>query len=240
MLATNELVFCSNRGENTVGIFTPQNDREIISVPAGLRPNGLAYDDERNLLLAANLGKSEAADSASVSIIDVEKKKKIADIAMPGPTRWAIFDPIWKAFFVNIVSGHQIVVIASASPDRICRAIEVPAHGPHGLAIDPKGRRLFCACDGKKLVVLNIESGAVLSEMELSGIPDVTWFNPALDRVYVATADPGVLDVFDVRKMKCLETVQTEKGAKTTALDAIRNKLFVFLPQTHRAAVYID
>jgi len=40
--------------------------------------------------------------------------------------------------------------------------------------------------------------------------------------------------------MEHLQTVPTEKGAKTTAFDATRNKLFVFLPQTHRAAVYID
>src|SRR5512136_2971887 len=48
-----ELVFTSNRGENTVGIFAPDNERELIKVPVGVRPNGLSFDPQRCLLLAA-------------------------------------------------------------------------------------------------------------------------------------------------------------------------------------------
>jgi hypothetical protein len=40
--------------------------------------------------------------------------------------------------------------------------------------------------------------------------------------------------------MERLETVQTERGAHTIAFDPERNKIYVFLPQTHRAAVYFD
>jgi hypothetical protein len=32
----------------------------------------------------------------------------------------------------------------------------------------------------------------------------------------------------------------TEQGAHTIAFDAARNKVYAFLPQTHRAAVYVD
>ncbi len=242
VLVSNErdLVFSSNRGENTVAIFSPQNERQIMSVATGLRPNGLSYDSERDLLLVANLGDSGQAGPFSVSIINVENKRRISDISMPGPTRWTVFDPTRKVFFVNVAGPRQIVVISSTTPDRICNTVDVPVNGPHGLAIDPQSRRLFCACDGGKLVMVNAENGELLSEMDLSGKPDATWFNPALNRVYVAAADPGVLDIFDAGRMEHLQTVPTEKGAKTTAFDATRNKLFVFLPQTHRAAVYID
>jgi hypothetical protein len=37
-----------------------------------------------------------------------------------------------------------------------------------------------------------------------------------------------------------IETVKTEKGAHTIAFDATRNKVYAFLPQTHRASVDID
>ena len=49
-------VFTSNRGENTVGIFSPDDEAGLTKVPVGMRPNGLAYDATRNLLLAANVG----------------------------------------------------------------------------------------------------------------------------------------------------------------------------------------
>jgi hypothetical protein len=40
--------------------------------------------------------------------------------------------------------------------------------------------------------------------------------------------------------MKHIETVPAEIGAHTIAFDAARNKVYAFLPQTNRAAVYVD
>jgi hypothetical protein len=34
--------------------------------------------------------------------------------------------------------------------------------------------------------------------------------------------------------------IATEKDAHTIGFDADRNKVYAFLPQTHRAAVYVD
>jgi hypothetical protein len=50
----------------------------------------------------------------------------------------------------------------------------------------------------------------------------------------------GASCVIDVRAMRRLETVPTEPGAHTTALDGRRHWLYVFLPETHRAAVFAD
>src|SRR5262245_10901798 len=51
-----DLAFTSNRGENTVGIYTPGSEDSLIKVSVGVRPNGLAFDARRGLLLAANVG----------------------------------------------------------------------------------------------------------------------------------------------------------------------------------------
>jgi DNA-binding beta-propeller fold protein YncE len=83
-------------------------------------------------------------------------------------------------------------------------------------------------------------TGRVLGTAELSGAPDVIFLDPALHRLYVAVGDPGVIDVIDVGAMRRLETVPSEPGAHTTALDVRRHRLYVFLPKTHRAAVFAD
>src|SRR2546427_12050815 len=85
-----------------------------------------------------------------------------------------------------------------------------------------------------------LDSGEVRLIGNLSGPPDVIFFNRALRRVYVAVGSPGVVDVFDVRRMKVLETVPTEKGAHTLAFDHRKNKVYALLPATHRAAVFQD
>src|SRR5260221_4629006 len=66
---TRHLVFTSNRGENTVGMFSTDTF-EVGRVAVGLRPNGLAYDPSLGLLLCANVADPAVADSPSVTIVD--------------------------------------------------------------------------------------------------------------------------------------------------------------------------
>jgi hypothetical protein len=90
------------------------------------------------------------------------------------------------------------------------------------------------------LVILEADSGKVIKQLELSGPPDVIFFNRVLRHLYVAVGDPGGVDVFDTDVMERVETVQTERGAHTLGFDAERNKVYSFLPETHRAAAYVD
>lgn len=234
------LVFTSNRGENTVGIFTSDNEAGLAKVGVGIRPNGLAYDSGRDLLLAANVGDPDIPDSYSLSLVNARDKRMTGSIRVQGRTRWTVFDAQGEVFYVNIAAPAQIVVLASREPDRVARTIAIPAPGPHGLDFDPEQRRLFCACDAKQLVILEPDSGKVIKQLELSGAPDVIFFNRVLRHLYAAGGDPGRVDVFDTDVMEQVETVQTEHGAHTLGFDAERNKVYSFLPETHRAAVYVD
>jgi DNA-binding beta-propeller fold protein YncE len=76
--------------------------------------------------------------------------------------------------------------------------------------------------------------------LKLSGAPDVVFLNRALRRLYVAIGDPGVVDVIDVSSWRRVETVETERGAHTIAFEEGRNRVYAFLPETHRASVYED
>lgn len=236
----HDLVFTSNRSENTVGFFSPSNELDIVKVKVGTRPNGLAYDPSRNLLLAANVGDAAVPGSFTVSLVDVERKAILCHLAVPGRTRWAVYDLFSDFFFVNIADPSHIAGIEAAEPTRIAHLFDIPAAGPHGLDLDLQRQRLFCACDGKKLVSLDSRSGKVLDALDIGGIPDVIFFNPTFKHLYVAISDPGVIEVFDTEAMKLLETVSTELGAHTIAFDSATNKVYAFLPQTSRAVVYLD
>lgn len=235
-----DLFFTSNRAEDTVSIFNARTDAELAKVAVGVRPNGLAHDVRRNRLLVANVGDPALPNSFTASIVDVARRERIAEIPMPGRTRWAVHDAERDVFFINIAEPARIVVLAAGDPVRVSAAYEIPAAGPHGLDLDRERGRLFCACDAAQLVCLDAGTGRVLQEVELSGAPDVIFFNRALAHLYVAVGDPGVIDVFDTGTMRLIETVQTEQGAHTIGFDPTLNKVYAFLPQTHRAAVYRD
>lgn len=233
-----ELIFSSNRASDTIGIFSPGPDPTVRKVDVGVRPNGLAYDHRRQIVLAANVGDPAVPGSHTVSMIDLAKGGRRTEIAVSGRTRWAVYAPEEDLFFVNIMEPSEIIVVDPGQPDRIARAIAVPHAGAHGLDYDGASRRLFCACDAGILVTFDAPSGKVLDEKPLSGVPDVVFFNRQRRHLYVAVGDPGVIDVFSTASMARLATVETEPGAHTTALSPAGNWLCAFLPRTHRAAVY--
>ena len=235
-----DLVFSSNRGENSVGILSPRSEDDVTKVPVGVRPNGLAYDPDRGLLLSANIGDPATQQPPSVTLVDVGSRRHLSTIPMPGRTRWTIFDPEQRVFFVNIADPFQIVVIDPESQAPATRVIDVPARGPHGLELDSSQHRLLCACDEGKLVSLDSHSGEVLGTLDLTGAPDVVFLNRALRHLYVAIGDPGVIDVIDIAAWKTREVVPTERGAHTLAHDEGAHRVYAFLPQTHRASVFED
>jgi DNA-binding beta-propeller fold protein YncE len=232
-----DLVFTSNRGDNTVGIFTPTDHPRVEKIDVGVRPNGLAYDRGRRRLLVAHVGDPTIPGSCTVSVVDVDSRRRIADLPVAGRTRWAVYDPIAEGFHVNIADPPQIVSI-DAERATVRRAITMPSAGPHGLDLDVTRRRLFCACDAAVLLEVDADSGKVLASEPITGVPDVVFFNPVLRRLYVAIGEPGVIEVFGTTPLRRQETVTTESGAHTLSFDAARSIVCAFLPASHRAAVY--
>jgi DNA-binding beta-propeller fold protein YncE len=233
-----DLVFTSNRGEDSVSVFSVGREDEAWKVKVGVRPNGLAFDPERSVLLAANVGDPKVPGSHTLTVVDIERRAVRASIPVPSRTRWTVFDG--RSFFVNIADPAAIAVIDAADPTRISSSFPVPAVGPHGLDLDAGTGRLFCACDGKELVVLDSSSGRVLKTAALGGVPDVIFWNAALHHLYVAIGEPGTIEVFDTDRVERIQTVPTGLGAHTIAFEAATNGVTAFLPESHSALVFED
>lgn len=232
------LVFASNRGEDTISVFAPNAERDAYKIAVGIAPNGLAFDPVRSILVVGNLGERGKPRSFSVSIVDLARRERIAEIPLGGPTRWTIYDAARETFFINVSSPGQIIAIEARNPTRIARMIDVPEVGPHGLDFDAATSRLLCACDSGVLVALDSTTGNVLGSVPLSGAPDVVFLDQRGQQLYVAVGNPGVIDVIDIGSMRRLEVVPTERGAHTLAIDRKRRKVYAFLPHSHRAAVF--
>jgi len=232
------LVVSSNRGDDSIAMFAPVQGAPVRYVRVGHRPNGLACDPQRKLILVANVGDVEKPGSHTLSMVDIDRGELRHEIEVAGRTRWTVYDPGSGLFYVNIAEPAQIVVVDSRRPDRLAGTFAIPFAGPHGLDFDPATRRLFCACDAGVLAAVDARSGKILADAPLSGVPDVVFFDPHRRRLYIAVGDPGVIDVFDTDTMKRLFVTSTEKGAHTTALAPAGDRLYVFLPHTARAAIF--
>ena len=235
-----DLVFTSNRGERTVGLFPHGQETRLKKVKVGGDPNGLAFDPSQDNLLAANVSRPDDVVPITASIVDVKNNILTADILMPGRTRWTVFDKKAERFYINIATPPQIVAVVSLDPDGIAANYDIPATGPHGLDIDVEDRRLFCACDQGVVFTVDLHTGKTSHPSDLSGPPDVIFYNSRRKHLYVASGNPGTIDIFDADTMKRVQAVKTEHGAHTIGFNSESNKVYAFLPETHRASVYVD
>jgi DNA-binding beta-propeller fold protein YncE len=239
VLAAQEegLVFAAARGAGKLLVIDAVFTTIQREVTVGSRPNGLAWDQRRKHLLVADVQDNTAR------LVDPQAGQVIATASLPGRPRWAVYDRAGDRFLVNIREPACVAVL-SAEPFALVERFPVWSPGPHGLDLDQDGRRAFVACDGGTVVTLDLALGREQGRVPIAGPPDAIWHNHQLGRLYVAIAHlgildeaPGVINVVNMHSMTVEEQIPTEAGAHTTAYDALRQRLYVFLPSC-RVAVY--
>jgi len=223
--------FAAARGAGRVLVLAAPSGTLLRTLDVGARPNGLAWDPGRRCLLVADVQDNRAR------LLDPETGHVALMAELPGRPRWCLYDRQGDRFLVNIADPPRVVVL---SADALTPAPSLPvAHqGPHGLALDDATGHLFVACDSGDLAVLDRVSGAVLHTVAIAGPPDVLWLNASRQRLYIAIGAPGIVQVLDTQTMTLVEAAQTEEGAHTLTFDEERQRLYVFLPQSGRVAVY--
>ena len=230
----HDLLVTSDRAAARISVFRCTDEELLGQVTVGEHPNGLAYDRRRRRLYAFNLGDPPGTD-CTVSIVELAAMAVVAELPLPGRPRWAVYDTGRDRLYANISDPPQVLLIDAAST-AIVDSFEVPCPGPHGLALDDD--QLFCAADGRELVVLDRITGEVITRLPLPGPPDVLMYDRDLDRLYVAVGSPGTVSSFDTRRLAHVETIETENGAHTTGWDPVARRLYVFCPESCRALVY--
>src|SRR5215467_15902691 len=111
VLVSDELIISSNRAEDTIGIFPPGPDPQVSKISVGVRPNGLAYNPVHRQVLVANVGDPAVPGSYTLTVVAIDEQAVRAEIAVAGRTRWAVFDPKERVFYVNIADPAEIVVV---------------------------------------------------------------------------------------------------------------------------------
>ncbi len=224
------MVFAAARGAGKLLVIDAVFTTVLREVAVGSRPNGLAWDSRRKHLLVADVHDNTAR------LVDPQAGLVRATVELPGRPRWAVYHQAGDRFLVNI-REPAVVAVLEAESFSLVGQLPVSGAGPHGLDLGQDGHQAFVACDGGSMVTLDSSTGSELAQVSIAGAPDAIWHNHRLGRLYVAIEDPGLIDVVNTATMTVEEQIQTEPGAHTTAFDALRQRLYVFLPSC-RVAVY--
>src|SRR5215472_1416576 len=198
------LVFAAARGAGKILVIQASSSTVVGELGVGPRPNGLAWDPDHQHLLVADVQENTAR------LLDPGRDPAdatLATVALPGRPRWAAYDPLAQRFLVNIREPACVAVLATQTATLVTQW-PVSVSGPHGLDLDLAGGRALVACDGGAVVALDLASGRELEQVSIAGGPDAIWFNPRRKLLYVAIAEPGVVDVVDTDAMVVAQQVE--------------------------------
>ncbi len=234
-------VFIANTAAGTVEVVDGEQLRHLATIAGCPEASGVLCAQDEALVFAATRGAGkllviDPTTNAVLRTVTVGPRPNGLAVELPGWPRWAVYHQGSGHYLVNIRDPAYVAVL-SADPFALVERFPISSPGPHGLDLDQTGRRAFVACDGGAVVTLDLASGQALAQVPIAGTPDAIWHNHRLDRLYVAILDPGVIDVLNTESMAVEEQIPTEAGAHTTAYDALRQRLYVFLPSC-RVAVY--
>ncbi len=192
-------------------------------IPAGTKPDAIAYDPRSNHVFAMNGGSND------ITVIDPGTGQPVGEIPLPGPPEFAVADGEGD-LIVNILGKDEVAVVDTETKKVKSEWSVLPGERPTGIAVDPDGHHIFSGCPNKHLIVLDSQTGNKLADLDIGGGVDSVRFDPGTGYAFASCGSDGTLAVAApdaTGKFKILDTVQTKKGARTMTLD----------PRTH--AIYV-
>jgi DNA-binding beta-propeller fold protein YncE len=208
--------------DNQIVIFDLKTLATIGTAKTGTNPDGIVYEPTTHRVFAFN-GRSKDA-----TVIDGKDGSVVKTISMGGKPEFPTVDGKGN-LFVNIEDKNEILHLDAKTLEVKARWSIAPAESPSGMAIDTQAHRLFSVCDGKVMVVVNYDTGKVVTTVPIGDGPDAAAYDPGTHTVFSSNGEDGTVTVVKVegRDKYVPSTVETKKSARTMALDLKTHKLYL-------------
>ena len=158
-------------------------------------------------------------DGTDVWVIDPKTEKIAATVTIPEAPEKLEYDRTSDRIYHNIKSNNTVQVI-DPSTNKVEKIFDTaPVVGPHGLAVDRKGQRLFVAGSNGKLAVIDMKTGKVTTTVDIEKGVDQIAYDRGNQRIYCACK--GFISVVQATEdgAKLLANVPSPAGSHTIAVD---------------------
>jgi DNA-binding beta-propeller fold protein YncE len=218
---TGKFGYVSDGAGNAVWVFDRHTYQMGPSIAAGTNPDGIVFEPLTKTVWAFNGRSSDA------TVIDADSQKVVATIKLSGKPEFPTVDGKGNVY-VNIETKNSVVKLDAKTKIVVAEWPLSGCESPSGMAIDTAGHRLFSVCDGKKMAVTDYLSGKVLANPSIGDSPDAAGFDAKNGLAFSSNGD-GTLTVIDAKDpgYKVLQTVPTQKGARTMSFDAGNGRVYL-------------
>jgi DNA-binding beta-propeller fold protein YncE len=214
--------FTTNGANATVSVFDTESLKTIKTISVAKDPDFVVYDPQTKRVLVCH------GDGAAITAIDPEKEEAIGKIDLGGGAEAAVVDGRGDGF-VNLEESAEVVRF---DPKAFTVKQKWPINGcktPTGLAIDVPNSRLFIGCRSKVLAVMDATNGKVITTLPIGDRVDAVSFDPDNHLIFASNGD-GTISVVRQKspnEYESLGDIQTQRSAKTMAIDVRTKRLFL-------------
>jgi len=212
--------FSSNGKEAKVSVVDLKTLKTISKLESGANPDALVYEPKRGEVYVFN----HSGNSATV--IDAKTPKVVATIQLGGSPEFAAVDGAAGRVYCNLEDKNEVAVIDTGSHEVVARWPLAPGKEPTGIALDAAHHRLFVGCHNRMMAMLDTATGKVIASVPIGAGVDGAAFDDATQLAF-ASCGEGTATIAKEEtpdKLTVVQTLKTERGARTMALD----------PETHR------
>jgi hypothetical protein len=207
--------FTSNGRDPSVTMFDAKTLKVIQKITVTGRPDGIFYEPfTKHIFVESHADPNETVINAADGTV-------LGTIDLGGEPEQGESDGNGKVF-INLESTSEVVLVDPVAMKVTARYPLGDGEGPSGMGLDAKNRRVFSCCGNAKMVVLDADSGKILTTLPTGNRTDAGTFNPDTLEAFSSNGD-GTLTVVKENSPNDFaveQNVQTKTGARTCALDA--------------------
>ena len=216
-----------------VKIFDSTAYRLLSSVKLLEDADSIGYDPATKYLYIDNGGGDVHQTYSMVSVVDTTAGKKLMDIKIDGDTLEAMaLEKGSSRIYVNNKAKSQVDVIDREKRELIASWPVTKGKVNVAMALDEANHRLFIACRGGQIIVMDTQTGKEIAVLPITkGVDDLA-YDPGSKRIYAACdGDTDVYEQSDPDNYKLLAKVPTGPLGRTALLVPDLKRYFVAVPQ---------
>jgi DNA-binding beta-propeller fold protein YncE len=213
----------SNGRDQSVTIFDLRSLETLGRVrTTGGNPDAIVYEPATHRVFTFN-GAGQNATA-----IDLMAGAVAGTVALGGKPEFAVA-PGDGRIYVNIENTAELVMLDARRLAVAARWPLAPCEEPTGLSLDAAHARLFVGCSNQRMAVVDPGSGRVVATLPIGSGVDGTAFDSGTGLAFSSNGEGTLTVVREVTpdSFAVVDTVPTQRGARTLALDPRTHALFL-------------
>jgi WD40 repeat protein len=217
-----------------VKIYETDSYKPVSTIKVREGADASGYDPSTKLLYVVTGGKDAHLPNAYISVIDTSKEKQVGDIKInSNDVEGMVLEKSGPRMFVVIRGNNSIEVFDRAKLTLLATwVVAQEGKKPTTIAFDEDGHRLFVGTrEPGKLIVLDSESGKVVSSLSAAAMVDDMTYDAGRKRIYFAGTE--FTDIFQQRDSDHYNQaghIPTAFRAKTAILAPELNRYYLGVP----------